>query len=57
MHWECFFGSGPTILGLTHGREITVEYEMAEAARLARVEGECITVPISYKGVAVIKKS
>lgn len=50
-------GSGPTILGLTQGREITVEYEMAEAARLARVEGECSIVPISYKGVAVVKKS
>jgi len=49
-------GSGPTILGLTQGREITVEYEMAEAARLARVEGECIIVPISHKGMAVIKK-
>ena len=50
-------GSGPTILGLTQGREITVEYEMTEAARLARVEGECSIVPISYKGVLVIKKS
>lgn len=39
-------GSGSTILALTHGREMTVAYEMAEAARKATVEGEVkVTVP------------
>ena len=43
-------GSGSTILALTHGREMTVAYEMAEAARKAVIEGEVkITVP-SYRG-------
>ena len=43
-------GSGSTILALTHGREMTVAYEMAEAARKAVIEGEVkITVP-SFRG-------
>lgn len=33
-------GSGSTILALTQGREMTVAYEMAEAARQASVVGE-----------------
>ena len=32
-------GSGSTVLALTKGREMTVAYEMAEAARQATVEG------------------
>ena len=32
-------GSGSTVLALTRGREMTVAYEMAEAARQASVEG------------------
>ena len=32
-------GSGSTVLALTRGREMTVAYEMAEAARQAAVEG------------------
>ena len=39
-------GSGSTILALTKGREMTVAYEMAEAARQAGVAGEVkITKP------------
>ena len=33
-------GSGSTILALTRGREMTVAYEMAEAARQANIAGE-----------------
>lgn len=41
-------GSGPTILALTHGREVTVAYEMAEAARQASAPGEVkVTRPVS----------
>ncbi len=41
-------GSGPTVLALTHGREVTVAYEMAEAARQASVPGEVkVTRPIA----------
>ena len=39
-------GSGSTILALTHGREMTVAYEMAEAARQSAAEGRIkITQP------------
>ena len=41
-------GSGSTILALTQGREMTVAYEMAEAARQANVEGQVkVTQPTS----------
>ena len=41
-------GSGSTILALTKGREMTVAYEMAEAARQAGIVGELkITRPTS----------
>ena len=41
-------GSGSTILALTQGREMTVAYEMAEAARQASVEGQVkVTKPTS----------
>ena len=32
-------GSGSTVMALTQGREMTVAYEMAEAAKQAGVEG------------------
>ncbi len=41
-------GSGSTVLALTKGREMTVAYEMAEAARQACVEGTLkVTQPTS----------
>ena len=41
-------GSGSTVLALTKGREMTVAYEMAEAARQASVEGTVkVTQPTS----------
>ena len=42
-------GSGPTVMALTQGREMTVAYEMAEAARQAGVYGNVkVTKPVSY---------
>ncbi len=43
-------GSGPTILALTHGREVTVAYEMAEAARQACVPGEVKITRLNAEG-------
>ena len=38
--WASFLsGSGSTVLALTRGREMTVAYEMFEAARLTGVRG------------------
>ena len=42
-------GSGSTVLALTQGREMTVAYEMAEAAKQAGVEGQLkITQPTAF---------
>jgi homoserine kinase len=50
-------GSGSTVMALTKGREMTVAYEMAEAARQAGVEGQVkITQPTS-KGAHVVEES
>ncbi len=43
-------GSGPTVLALTRGREMTVGYEMAEAARKTNVAGEIKVVRPSPVG-------
>ncbi len=41
-------GSGPTVLALTMGKEMTVAYEMAEAARQASVAAEVkVTKPVA----------
>ena len=43
-------GSGSTILALTQGREMTVAYEMAEAARQASVEGDVRVTQPTLRG-------
>ena len=47
-------GSGSTILALTQGREMTVAYEMAEAARQAGVEGEVHITQPTVKGAHLV---
>ncbi len=46
-------GSGSTVLALAAGREMTVAYEMAEAARQAGVQGQVRVVGISSGGAYV----
>ena len=43
-------GSGSTVLALTQGREMTVAYEMAEAARQACVEGKVRVTQPTVRG-------
>ena len=43
-------GSGSTVLALTQGRELTVAYEMAEAARQASVEGNVRVTQPTLRG-------
>ena len=43
-------GSGSTVLALTQGREMTVAYEMAEAARQASVEGNVRVTQPTLRG-------
>ena len=47
-------GSGSTILALTRGREMTVAYEMAEAARQAGVEGQVEITRPTARGAHVV---
>jgi homoserine kinase len=46
-------GSGSTVLALTQGREMTVAYEMAEAARQAGVAGQVKVTQPTSKGAHV----
>ena len=46
-------GSGSTVLALTQGREMTVAYEMAEAARQACVEGNVRVTKPTVRGAHV----
>ena len=43
-------GSGSTVLAFTQGRELTVAYEMAEAARQASVEGKVSVTQPTVRG-------
>ncbi|MDA0264518.1 MAG: homoserine kinase [Chloroflexi bacterium] len=47
-------GSGSTVLALTQGREMTVAYEMAEAARQASVEGKVSVTQPTVRGAHLI---
>ena len=47
-------GSGSTVLALTQGREMTVAYEMAEAARQACVEGNVRVTQPTVRGAHLI---
>ena len=47
-------GSGSTVLALTQGREMTVAYEMAEAARQASVEGNVRVTQPTVRGAHLI---
>ena len=44
-------GSGSTVLALTQGRELTIAYEMAEAARKVNLQGQVKITSLSLRGV------
>ena len=48
-------GSGSTVLALTQGREMTVAYEMAEAARQANVVGEVKITKPTLQGAHLVE--
>ena len=49
-------GSGSTVLALTKGREMTVAYEMAEAARQANIEGNVSVTEPTLRGAHLIEQ-
>ena len=48
-------GSGSTVLALTQGREMTVAYEMAEAAKQSGIEGQVKIIQPSLRGAHTIE--
>lgn len=50
-------GSGSTVLALTRGREMTVAYEMAEAARQAGVTGRVQVTQPTMRGAHIVDAS
>jgi homoserine kinase len=48
-------GSGSTVLALTKGREMTVAYEMAEAARQASTEGIVSVTQPTVRGAHLVE--
>ncbi|MFQ5860505.1 MAG: homoserine kinase [Dehalococcoidia bacterium] len=49
-------GAGSTILALTHGREMTVAYEMAEAAKRLSVEGTIKVTRPTVQGAQLLER-
>jgi len=49
-------GSGPTISAITTGKELTINYEMLDAADKLGIDGEGIICRISDEGVQVFEK-
>jgi homoserine kinase len=47
-------GAGPSVLAITRGREVTVSYEMREAARISELPGECMILAPSRRGAYVV---
>ena len=47
-------GAGSTILALTHDREMTVGYEMADMANKAGVPGNVKVTKVSIQGARVV---
>ena len=46
-------GSGSTILALSAGKEMTIAYEMMDAASKAGVEGETLITKPSFHGAEI----
>ena len=53
-HGAFLSGAGSTILALSSAREMTIGYEMAEAASKAGVDGDVIVTKPSAKGLCVV---
>ena len=54
-HGAFLSGAGPTVMALTTGREVTVTYEMAEAARISEVPGKPLVLKPAHRGAHVVE--
>ena len=48
-------GSGPTISAITNNKEVTINYEMLEAASRLNIDGKGFINNVSYKGAHIIE--
>jgi len=53
-HGAFLSGAGPAVLALTTGREVTVNYEMCEAARLHQLPGKGMILRPALKGAHTV---
>ena len=55
-HGAFLSGAGPTVIALTTGREVTVLYEMSEAARKSSAPGRAVVLRPSTIGAHVVEQ-
>jgi homoserine kinase len=53
-HGAFLSGAGPSVMALTTGREVTVTYEMAEAARISEIPGKTLVLNPARRGAHVV---
>ena len=53
-HGAFLSGAGPTVMALTTGREVTVLYEMSEAARKSSAPGRAVVLSPALTGARVV---
>jgi|TARA_B100001964_G_scaffold137987_1_gene152146 homoserine kinase len=56
-HGAFLSGSGPSVLALATGREVTISYEMTETARTLGVDGKAMILPVAQGGASVLSRS
>ena len=55
-HGAFLSGAGPTVMALTTGREVTVLYEMSEAARKSSAPGRAVVLRPALTGAHVVQQ-
>lgn len=56
-HGAFLSGAGPSVMALTTGREVTVTYEMAEAARISEIPGKSMVLKPARNGAHVVESA
>ena len=56
-HGAVLSGSGPSVLALATGCEVTISYEMTETARTLGVDGKAMILPVAQGGASVLSRS
>lgn len=54
-HGAFLSGAGPSVMALTTEREVTISYEMAEAARISQISGKSLVLKPAKRGAYVVQ--